>query len=75
MDARMIDRERTAERLLAASAKLSFDPDAELDWEAPFEEGVWFWPPELVSLYDTELWRRMPQERRIEPSRHEAASP
>lgn len=26
MDARMIDRERTAERLLAASAKHSFDP-------------------------------------------------
>ena len=74
MDARLIDRERTAERLLAASAKHSFDPDTELDWEAPFEEGVWFWPPELVSLYDTELWRRMPEEQRIELSRHEAAS-
>jgi P-aminobenzoate N-oxygenase AurF len=74
MDGRLIDRERTAERLLAASAKHSFDPDTELDWDAPFEEGKWFWPPELVSLYDTELWRRMPQEQRIELSRHEVAS-
>lgn len=74
VDTRMTDRERTAERLLAASAKHSFDPDTELDWDAPFEEGMWFWPPELVSLYDTELWRRMPQEQRIELSRHEVAS-
>jgi hypothetical protein len=74
MDARLIDRERTAQRLLAASTKHSFDPDTELDWDTPFEEGRWFWPPELVSLYDTELWRRMPDEQRIELSRHEAAS-
>jgi hypothetical protein len=74
MDTSLIDREKTAERLLAASARHSFDPDTELDWDAPFEEGKWFWPPELVSLYDTPLWRRMPQEQRIELSRHEAAS-
>jgi hypothetical protein len=74
MDAHLIDRERTAERLLAASAKHSFDPDIELDWDAPFEEGAWFWPPELVSLYDTELWRRMTPEQQITLSRHEAAS-
>jgi hypothetical protein len=74
MDTSLIDRERTAERLLAASAKHSFDPDTELDWDAPFEEGKWFWPPELVSLYDTPLWKRMSQEQRVELSRHEAAS-
>jgi hypothetical protein len=74
MDATLTDRERTAERLLAASAKHSFDPDTELDWDAPLEEGRWFWPPELVSLYDTPLWRRMPEEQRIDLSRHEAAS-
>ncbi|MCZ9337444.1 diiron oxygenase, partial [Streptomyces sp. TRM76130] len=33
------DREQVAERLLDSSAKHSFDPDAELDWEAPFEDG------------------------------------
>lgn len=74
MDATSTDRERTAERLLAASAKHSFDPDTELDWDAPFEEGRWFWPPELVSLYDTPLWDRMPDEQRMELSRHEVAS-
>lgn len=74
MDAALADRERTAERLLASSARHSFDPDTELDWDAPFEDGKWFWPPELVSLYDTPLWKRMSEEQRIELSRHEAAS-
>ncbi|MFD5635201.1 diiron oxygenase [Streptomyces sp. NPDC127077] len=68
------DREQVAERLLDSSAKHSFDPDKELDWDAPFEEGKWFWPPELVSLYDTPLWRKMGEEQRIALSRHEAAA-
>ena len=65
---------QVAERLLDSSAKHSFDPDKELDWDAPFEEGKWFWPPELVSLYDTPLWKRMREEQRMDLSRHEAAS-
>ncbi|MET7935286.1 diiron oxygenase [Streptomyces sp. NPDC005322] len=68
------DRERVAERLLQSSAKHSFDPDTELDWDAPYEPGKWFWPPELVSLYDTPMWRRMSEEQRILLSRHEAAA-
>ncbi|MFE6663706.1 diiron oxygenase [Streptomyces sp. NPDC057697] len=68
------DREQIAERLLDSSAKHSFDPDTELDWDAPIEHGKWFWPPELVSLYDTPLWRKMSEEQRIDLSRHEAAS-
>ncbi|HEX5566301.1 MAG TPA: diiron oxygenase [Streptomyces sp.] len=68
------DREEVAERLLESSARHSFDPDKELDWDAPFEEGKWFWPPELVSLYDTPMWRRMPEEQRMDLARHEAAS-
>lgn len=71
---RLKDRERLAERLLASSRKHSFDPETELDWDAGFEAGKWFWPPELVSLYDTPLWRRMPQEQRLDLARHEAAS-
>lgn len=47
------DREQVAERLLESSAKHSYDPDTALDWDAPLEDGKWFWPPELVSLYDT----------------------
>ncbi|MET9345364.1 AurF N-oxygenase family protein [Streptomyces termitum] len=68
------DRERLAERLLDASRRHSHDPDAELDWDAPYEDGKWFWPPELVSLYDTPLWRGMSEEQRIALSRHEAAA-
>ncbi len=65
------DREQVAERLLESSRKHSFDPDTELDWDAPFEDGKWFWPPELVSLYDTPLWRRMSEEQRMDLARHE----
>ncbi|MEV6311310.1 diiron oxygenase [Streptomyces sp. NPDC051840] len=68
------DREQVAIRLLEASAKHSFDPDTDLDWDSPVEEGKWFWPPELVSLYDTPLWRGMSEEQRMELARHEAAS-
>ncbi len=68
------DREQVAERLLDSSAKHSFDPDKELDWDAPFEDGKWFWPPELVSLYDTPMWQRMSEEQRILLSQHEAAA-
>ncbi|MFD7718931.1 diiron oxygenase [Streptomyces sp. NPDC059814] len=68
------DREQIAERLLEASAKHSFDPDKELDWDAAAEDGKWFWPPELISLYDTPMWRRMSQEQRQDLARHEAAS-
>ncbi|WP_446039985.1 AurF N-oxygenase family protein [Streptomyces sp. SID1121] len=68
------DREQVAARLLEASAKHSFDPDKEVDWGAPAESGKWFWPPELVSLYDTPLWRKMSEGQRMDLARHEAAS-
>ncbi|UED84198.1 AurF N-oxygenase family protein [Streptomyces profundus] len=68
------DREQVAERLLAASALHSFDPDRELDWDQPWDPDLWYWPPELVSLYDTPLWYGMSPEQRIALSRHEAAA-
>lgn len=68
------DREQIAERLLESSAKHSFDPDKELDWDAPPIEGKYYWPPELLSLYDTPLWKKMGEEQRIDLSRHEAAA-
>ncbi|ROV64272.1 AurF N-oxygenase family protein [Streptomyces globisporus] len=36
------DREQIALRLLESSAKHSFDPDTELDWDAAVEDGKWF---------------------------------
>jgi hypothetical protein len=68
------DREQVAERLLAASDRHSFDPDADLDWDSPLEDGKWFWPERLVSLYGTPLWQKMDEHQRIELSRHETAS-
>lgn len=68
------DREQIAERLLESSARHSFDPDKELDWDAPMVEGKYYWPPELLSLYDTPLWKKMGEEQRIDLSRHEAAA-
>jgi hypothetical protein len=68
------DREQVARRLLESSARHSFDPDRELDWDRPFDPEKWFWPPELVSLYDTPIWRRMSGEQRRELARHEAAA-
>ncbi|MFC5910811.1 AurF N-oxygenase family protein [Streptacidiphilus monticola] len=70
----LTDREQVAQRLLEASARHTFDPDTELDWEAPLEEGRWFIPPNLVSLYGTPLWERMGEAQRIDLSRHEFAS-
>lgn len=68
------EREQVATRLLESSRKHSFDPDVELDWDAPFDDEKWFWPPELVSLYDTPLWRRMSAEQQRNLARLEAAS-
>jgi hypothetical protein len=68
------DREQVAQRLLESSAKHSFDPDKELDWDSPVEEGKWFWPPELLSLYDTPLWHKMSEDQRLDLARREAAS-
>lgn len=68
------DREQVAQRLLDSSRKHSFDPDTELDWDAPLLDDKWFWPPELVSLYGTPLWKRMSEEQRMDLARHEATA-
>ncbi|MCK2237284.1 MULTISPECIES: diiron oxygenase [unclassified Crossiella] len=65
------DREKTAERLLNSSAKNSYDPDVDIDWDAPLAEDKFFVPEHRVSLYGTPLWDRMSREQRIELSKHE----
>ncbi|GAA4881991.1 diiron oxygenase [Kitasatospora terrestris] len=71
---RLRDRERTAERLLASSAKLSFDPLKDVDWDSAPEPGRYYCPPHRLSLYGTPLWEELDEERRIELSKHETAS-
>jgi hypothetical protein len=68
------DREQVADRLLRASAEHSHDPLAEIDWDAPLVEGMFFLPERRISLYGTPLWERMSHDQRVELSRHEVAS-
>ena len=65
---------RTASRLLGSSSKNSYDPELDIDWDAPVELDRKFMPYERVSLYGTDLWERMSEEQRIELSRQELAS-
>lgn len=68
------DRQRTAMRLLASSAHRSFDPAADLDWDAELDPELPYLPLHRVSLYGTELWQRLGLSERVELSRHELAS-
>lgn len=69
-----MDREVTGQRLMTASARHSFDPDVEVDWDAALLDGAPFMPLQRVSLYGTPLWEQLSPEQRIELSRHEIAS-
>jgi hypothetical protein len=65
---------KTAGRLLGSSAKNSYSPDLDIDWDAPVATDLKFMPFERTSLYGTELWDRMTQQQRVELSRQELAS-
>jgi hypothetical protein len=67
-------RTRTALRLLGSSARNSYDPLLDIDWDAPVAEGMAYMPLERVSLYGTDLWEQMSEQQRIELSKHEIAS-
>lgn len=68
------DREETAQRLLASSARKSYDPMVEVDWEAPIPEDKFGLTPEWSTLYGTALWDEMTDEQKVELTKHEAAS-
>ncbi len=69
-----VTADATAQRLLRSSAKQSYDPEVDIDWDAPLVEGAWFMPPERLSLYGTSLWESMTDAQRVDLSRHETAS-
>lgn len=69
-----VERDGVLERLLSSSAQLSYDPEKEVDWDAPLDplhDGV---NPEWCTLFGTDLWERMTPEQRATLTRHEAAS-
>lgn len=68
------DREVTAERLLDSSVRNSYQPDLDVDWDAPLVEGKGFLPEERVSLYGTPLWDGLSPEQRMELAKHEIGS-
>ncbi|GAB2753664.1 AurF N-oxygenase family protein [Amycolatopsis magusensis] len=67
-------REKTAERLLKSSANKFYDPDVDIDWDAPLVPGKHYIPENRSSLYGTELWEKLSPEQRIELGKHEIAS-
>lgn len=62
------------ERLLSSSEQLSYDPNTEVDWEAPLDPDKHGMNPQWCSLYGTPLWEQMSREQQIALTRHEAAS-
>jgi len=63
-----------AERLLKSSARHSYDPEVDIDWEAPIDRSLWGMQPERMSLYGTDLWDGLTEEQQITLSQHELAS-
>jgi hypothetical protein len=72
--ARVNPREKTAARLLGSSAKNSYAPDLDIDWDAEPVEGMWHMQPERMSLYGTALWESLTREQQVELSKHEVIS-
>ena len=68
------DRERVADRLLRSTAARSYDPELDIDWSAPPQEGRLFLPERRSTLYGTPLWDQLTPEQRRELGKHEAAS-
>ncbi|MCU1685380.1 MAG: p-aminobenzoate N-oxygenase AurF [Amycolatopsis sp.] len=68
------DREKTARRLLTSSAEKFYDPEVDIDWDAPWVDGLRFLPDHRVTLFGTETWARLTPEQRLELGKHEAVS-
>ncbi|MDT0310050.1 diiron oxygenase [Streptomyces sp. DSM 44917] len=68
------EAEDVARRLLESSARLSFDPATEVDWDAPLDPAHHGLNPEWSTLYGTPLWERMSEEQRVLLTRHEVCS-
>ncbi|WP_210732915.1 diiron oxygenase [Streptomyces sp. RKND-216] len=66
--------DRLAQRLLDSSARLSYDPATEVDWETPLDEDFHGASPEWSTLYGTPYWNELTEAQRKELTRQEAAS-
>lgn len=71
---RITDREAVAQRLLRSSLDHSYEPNLDIDWDAPLVEGAYGMPAHRVSLYGTELWDQLTEEQKVTLSIHEVCS-
>lgn len=67
-------REVVAERLLRTSRKHSYDPDTDVDWDAPQDPDAFYMPPQLASIYETPLWDGLTHRQRVELTKREMCS-
>ncbi len=70
---RTTEREELGRRLLTSSARASYDPLTEIDWDAPVDKDKYAMPPQRLSLYGTYLWDQLTEEQRKELRRQEVA--
>lgn len=68
------DRDTTARRLLASAARHSYDPQVDIDWSEPLEEGLYGLSPEWSSLYGTPMWDSLGEDQQIRLTEHEFCS-
>src|SRR3954463_9422499 len=71
---KFVDRQQLSTRLLASSAKKSYDPVVDIDWAAPIPDGLYGLSPEWSALYGTALWEELSEEQRITLTIHEYCS-
>lgn len=69
-----IDMNSELERLLESAAVLSYDPEKEVDWDAPLDPTKYGLNPEWSSLFGTALWDEMTEQQRLDLTRHEVGS-
>ncbi|MFF9570084.1 diiron oxygenase [Streptomyces sp. NPDC014685] len=69
-----LDEHDVARRLLASSARLSYDPATEVDWDTPLDKDFHGASPEWSTLYGTAYWNELTDAQRKELTRQEAAS-
>ncbi|MGH3725580.1 MAG: diiron oxygenase [Mycobacterium sp.] len=71
---RVGDRLKTARRLLFEATELSYDPELDIDWDAPLDSGSHWLAAHRVSLYGTPEWDALSVEQRGELARQELVS-
>ncbi|RBO94212.1 diiron oxygenase [Nocardia puris] len=61
----------TATRLLFAASEQAYDPDLDIDWDAPVVPDAEWLPAQWISLHGTWLWRWLGEEQRAELAKRE----